>query len=66
MQLPEHGQDAKFYLLICRVCGDDDLALPMPFDTPRERGQWAAQHRNGTGHDSWRVWDEPRSAVPDA
>lgn len=42
-----------FYLLICRECGDGDLV--MPFDSPAERGKWAAAHTAGTGHQRWFV-----------
>jgi hypothetical protein len=43
----------KFYLLICRECGNGDLV--MPFDSPDERGKWAGAHTRGTGHDRWFV-----------
>lgn len=55
--------DRRFYLLSCVVC-DGDRPLPMPFGSPAERGKWAAEHNAGTGHDEWRVWDEPRAEVP--
>ena len=42
-----------FYLLVCRDCGDGDLV--MPFDSPAERGKWAAAHTGATGHDRWFV-----------
>jgi hypothetical protein len=42
-----------FYLLVCRECGNGDLV--MPFDSPAERGKWAAAHTRGTGHDRWFV-----------
>ena len=32
--------------------------LPMPFESPAERGKWAAAHTAGTGHDSWFVIDQ--------
>jgi hypothetical protein len=43
----------KFYLLVCRECGDGDLV--MPFGSPAERGKWAGAHTRGTGHDRWFV-----------
>lgn len=43
----------KFYLLVCRECGNGDLV--MPFDSPAERGKWAGAHTRGTGHDRWFV-----------
>lgn len=50
-----------FYLLVCRSCGDPEKPLPMPFGSAEERGHWAAEHTRGTGHDSWWVYDEPRT-----
>jgi hypothetical protein len=47
-----------FYVLICRECGDPDKPLPMPFESPAERGKWAAAHTAATGHDSWFVIDQ--------
>lgn len=32
--------------------------LAMPFDTRKERGEWASEHTKGTGHDNWRVYEE--------
>ena len=49
-----------WYVLVCRECGDDEDAIPIPFLSPRERGEWAAEHTKSTGHDRWFVWDEPR------
>ena len=43
------------YLLYCRLCGDPDRPLPIPFGSAAERGHWAAEHTKGTGHDSWLV-----------
>jgi hypothetical protein len=43
----------KFYLLVCRECGDGDLV--MPFDSPAGRGKWASGHTRGTGHHRWFV-----------
>jgi hypothetical protein len=43
----------KFYLLVCRECGNGDLV--MPFGSPGERGKWAGAHTRGTGHDRWFV-----------
>ena len=51
-------QAKVFYVLICRLCGDPDKPLPMPFESPAERGKWAAAHTAGTGHDSWFVIDQ--------
>jgi hypothetical protein len=42
-----------FYLLVCRECGDGDLI--MPFGSAEERGEWAAAHTRGIGHDRWFV-----------
>lgn len=47
------GTTQKFYLLVCRECGNGDLV--MPFDSPAERGKWAGAHTRGTGHDRWFV-----------
>lgn len=47
------------YVLVCRQCGDPDRPLPMPFSTPDERGQWASEHTNTTGHDQWLLLDQP-------
>lgn len=46
----------RTYLLACLLC---EPPLPMPFDSAEARGKWAAAHRDGAGHDRWRVWDEP-------
>jgi hypothetical protein len=48
-----------FYVIVCRLCGDPDRPLPMPFNSPAERGKWAAGHTAGTGHDRWFVLDQP-------
>lgn len=45
-----------FYLLLCLDC---EPLLPMPFYSQRERGEWASGHTAGTGHEQWRVWQEP-------
>ena len=47
---------ATFYLLVCRDCGDGKLV--MPFASAAERGKWAAEHTEGTGHDNWFVKDD--------
>ena len=47
-----------FYVLVCRLCGDPAKPLPMPFESPAERGKWAAAHTAATGHDSWFVIDQ--------
>lgn len=47
--------DREFFLLVCRLCGTGDLV--MPFGSPAERGKWAAEHTQGTGHDAWLVAD---------
>jgi len=52
------GTTQTFYLLICRECGNGDLA--MPFGTPDERGKWAGAHTRGTGHDRWFVTEVDR------
>jgi hypothetical protein len=52
-----------FYLLVCRDCGDGTLV--MPFASAAERGKWAAEHTRGTGHDRWRVVDQPRAGEDD-
>jgi hypothetical protein len=38
-------------ILVCRKCGSGDL--PMPFESYKERGKWAAAHTRGTGHERW-------------
>ena len=48
-----------FYVLVCRLCGDPDKPLPMPFGSPAERGKWASAHTAATGHDRWFVLDQP-------
>lgn len=55
LKLPEAEQcrERRFYLLVCRECGDGDVA--MPFDDQAERGKWAGAHTRGTGHDRWFV-----------
>lgn len=46
-------------ILVCRLCN----ATPIPFSSYRERGRWAAAHRDGTGHDRWFCMDGwPRPA----
>jgi len=52
------GTTEKFYLLICRECGNGDLV--MPFGSPDERGKWAGAHTRGTGHDRWFVTETDR------
>ncbi len=32
-----------FYLLVCRECDDPERPLPIPFESPAERGKWAAE-----------------------
>lgn len=44
-----------FFLLICRECEPDDLVLP--FTSAADRGSWAADHREATGHDRWFTQD---------
>jgi hypothetical protein len=51
--MTETPMTRKFYLLVCRECGDGDLA--MPFGSEEERGRWAGGHTRGTGHDRWFV-----------
>lgn len=50
----------SFYLLGCRACGNGGLVLVMPFGSAEERGKWATKHTQGTGHDSWFVYDQVR------
>jgi len=60
--MPEGEQSQRvYYVLVCRDCGDGDQALPIPFETPQARGQWAAAHTRGTGHDRWLVLDQQRT-----
>ena len=54
------SDDAPFYMLACLECGNPERPLPMPFDSPAERGKWASAHTRATGHDRWRVWTEVR------
>lgn len=49
------GRGQTFHLLACLLC---EPPLPVPFSSAAERGKWAAAHRDGAGHDTWRVWDE--------
>ena len=51
-----------FYVAVCRDCGDD---LEMPFTSARDRGKWCAAHRDGVGHDSWLIFDIPRTGDSD-
>ena len=53
------------HLLLCRECGDPDHPLIMPFATAVERGKWAAEHTQATGHDHWWVYDSPKPAAED-
>lgn len=50
----------RWYVLFCQDCDDASYLMPIPFETPEARGKWAAEHRAGTGHDRWRVLDQPR------
>jgi hypothetical protein len=54
-----------FYLLACRDCaaGPSGGPLPVPFTSEAERGRWATEHRQATGHDRWLVWEERRRVV---
>jgi hypothetical protein len=56
LQMPAGTE--KFYLLVCRECGNGDLV--MPFGSPAERGKWASGHTKGTGHDRWFVTETDR------
>ncbi|GAY12048.1 hypothetical protein [Pseudonocardia sp. N23] len=48
------------FLLWCRVCEPEPSPdNVMPFESPAERGKWAAEHTRGTGHDRWLVFDVP-------
>ena len=54
-----------FYLLICRDCTTGGARpLPIPFGSPEERGRYAAEHREGTGHDNWWVHDQTVTNPP--
>ena len=46
-----------YHVVYCREC-DPDLEVAFPFPTPEARGHWAAEHRRGTGHDKWLVFEE--------
>lgn len=50
-----------WYVIICRECNDieDPVVVVMPFESPEERGKWAADHRRSTGHNRWYVVDQP-------
>lgn len=50
------------YILVCREC-DPDGGTPIPFACPEDRGKWAAEHRDGTGHDRWIVLDTVQDAA---
>lgn len=58
--------DRTFCLLVCHECGDPERPLPIPFDSPAERGKWAAEHTRATGHDRWTVKNERRPVNGDA
>ena len=50
-----------FYVLNCQVCDEESgMELDMPFESPADRGRWAAEHKAGTGHDRWLVRDVPK------
>lgn len=56
-----------FYVLRCLQCDDDsDMTLDIPFPTAAARGRWAADHRDGTGHDRWFVTEVHRPIIPDS
>lgn len=59
-------EEAMFYLLACRLCGDPEKPLVMPFGSPADRGGWAAEHTRATGHDKWWVKDYQPDAGPGA
>lgn len=48
---------AKWFVIFCKECDEGGEPLPIPFDSPEARGKWAAEHKNGTGHDQWTVID---------
>lgn len=50
------ANDGTWYLLFCRVCGGPLI----PFTSPQERGRWAVLHTEGTGHERWGSFEEPR------
>jgi hypothetical protein len=60
MDAPRPRAVETFYLLACRECGDPEHPLIMPFASAEERGKWASEHTEGTGHDRWWVKDEVR------
>jgi len=47
-----------FYLLLCCDCGDPGRPLPIAFGSAAERGKWASEHTEATGHDRWWVHDD--------
>jgi hypothetical protein len=52
------SENETFYMLFCRACDGGGLPLPLPFPSAEARGQWAAAHTQGTGHDSWLVFEQ--------
>lgn len=53
--------DGTWYTIVCRECNPDpEDMLIMPFETAQARGEWAAAHTKGSGHDRWLVLDQPR------
>jgi hypothetical protein len=48
------------YLLACKVCSAQPREDMIPFDSARERGEWATKHTAGTSHASWLVLEMPR------
>jgi hypothetical protein len=47
------------FLLACLDCGNPEKPLVMPFGSSGERGHWAAEHTEETGHEHWWVQDVP-------
>lgn len=59
---PTDVMSERFYVLMCRECGDP----PMPFPSPEERGEWAAAHTAATGHERWWARDYEYTPPPEA
>lgn len=58
-----YDQEEKVtYLLVCLECNKDiedpERVQIVPFESAKDRGQWASAHTKGTGHDRWWVKDQ--------
>jgi hypothetical protein len=57
------SDDRPWFVIVCRECWPEatlkDPVGAQPFRSPVERGQWSAEHRRTTGHESWIVADLP-------